>query len=171
MRYSQTPSYETHDFPYAPRRAAPRFEAESQPPGDDAPSPADSYEAASGRSRRSVLIVDDDQDLLESMRDLLEIDESVEVATATDITSAVDATFRRRPRVALIDIKLDAENGLDLVPLLKKAHPGLVCIVMTAYRDAANSRRAFESGADVFLYKPLDPTALIQRLEEIFAGD
>ena len=69
------------------------------------------------------------------------------------------------PDAALIDVKLGKDNGLELVPELKRGCPQVCCLVMTAYPEAKYATLAFESGADGFLYKPLDPDALVRNLD------
>ncbi len=115
---------------------------------------------------RRILVVDDDADLLESLRDVLEMDDSFSVSTATDATSALASAARDLPSVALIDVKLGTEDGLDLVEMLKRRLPSLVCIAMTAFRDEQYARRAMQCGADRLLYKPLEPDALLRTLRQ-----
>ncbi len=118
----------------------------------------------------SVLIVDDHVDFLDSLRNLLEYSDYL-VYVADDIASAEKATRSYAPDVALVDIKLGAESGLDLVPELKHINPGMPCIVMTAYRDQKYALSAFESGADEFLYKPFNPENLLWILNNLLGRD
>ncbi len=69
-----------------------------------------------------ILIVDDDRDLLSSLRDLLE-PEGYEVATASDPESARRIAAEFRPEVALLDVKLGTANGIELSPCSRNACP------------------------------------------------
>ena len=106
--------------------------------------------SAQQHEQHSVLIVDDHVDFLDSLRNLLEWSDYL-VYVADDVASAEKATHRYSPDIALVDIKLGTESGLDLVPELKHINPGMPCVVMTAYRDQKYALSAFQSGADEFL--------------------
>lgn len=56
----------------------------------------------------------------------------------------------------LSDINMPGLSGLDLLPKVKEARPGLPVIMITAYGDAETERRAREGGADSLLSKPVD---------------
>lgn len=116
--------------------------------------------AAQGR----ILLVDDDTDLLESLKDLLE-DEGFRVETATGPDDARRLVGSFCPDAALLDVKLGAADGLDLVPELKHRIPGLVCIVMTAFAEAESAIKAVRHGADDYLHKPVAPDLLLRTLD------
>lgn len=109
---------------------------------------------------RRVLVVDDDPDMLGALVDLLELDADYLVDTAGDFDSAEQSARLHKPNVALLDVKLGSRSGIDLIPRLRALDPSVVCIVMTAYRDLEHLENAVASGADEFLYKPLDSSRL-----------
>ena len=127
-------------------------------------------DSAQEHEQLSVLIVDDHVDFLDSLRNLLEWGDYL-VYVADDVASAEKATRSYAPDVALVDIKLGTESGLDLVPELKHMNPGMPCIVMTAYRDQKYALSAFQSGADEFLYKPFNPENLLWILNNLLGRD
>jgi DNA-binding NtrC family response regulator len=127
-------------------------------------------DSAQEREQLSALIVDDHVDFLDSLRDLLEWSD-YRVYVADDVASAEKVTRSYAPNIALVDVKLGTESGLDLVPELKHMNPGMPCIVMTAYRSQKYARSAFESGADEFLYKPFDPENLFRILNHLLGRD
>ena len=110
-----------------------------------------------------ILLVDDDRDFLSSLRDLLE-PEGYEVATASDPEGARRIAAEFRPDIALLDVKLGAANGIDLIPMLKERLPGISCVVMTAYAATENAVEAMRNGADDYLNKPIDPANLMRAL-------
>ncbi len=112
-----------------------------------------------------VLIVDDDADVREALRDMLQLEEAFHIEVTGSIAESRALLERWAPDIALIDIKLGDENGITLVPLIKSFHPGIVCIVMTAYHSSEHAIEALRSGADDFLYKPLDPAGLLRTLQ------
>ena len=110
-----------------------------------------------------ILLVDDDQDLLSSLRDFLE-PEGYEVAVASDAEGARRMAEAFRPDIAVLDVKLGATNGIDLIPKLKAGLPDLACVVMTGFADTEIAVRALREGADDFLNKPVDPANLMRAL-------
>ena len=64
----------------------------------------------------------------------------------------------------LSDVNMPGMNGLELLQTLKTRYPHLKVYMITAYGDEANHQRAVEYGCDDYLTKPLDFTALKQRI-------
>ena len=117
---------------------------------------------ATGKLR--VLVVDDDRDQAEGLVDLLE-PEGYQVAVA----HSVDETRRQLgdfdAQVALIDVRLDTECGIDLVRELAVSRPGILCVMTTAYADLENTIESLQQGVFDFLRKPLSPASLFLTLD------
>jgi len=112
-----------------------------------------------------LLIVDDDPDILESLKDVVELEmEGCLVEVASNVEQAKLLAQQTKPDIALLDIKLGQDNGLDLIPELKAIHPDIACIMMTAYRDNKYTVKAVRFGANDYLYKPVKPHELIQTI-------
>ena len=120
------------------------------------------------QSAALILLVDDDEDLLFSLRDLLELEGGYSVETAIDVNSAIVKAEQISPDLAFIDIRLGGSSGLDLISLMKHKVPGINCVMMTAYRDVDYAVKALRAGADDYLFKPIDPDRLLAVIEEIF---
>lgn len=116
--------------------------------------------------RSRILIVDDDSDIRDSLRDVLELDDKYATYSCGDIFNAKKMVREFQPHIVLIDIKLGNDNGLDLVPVLKREFPGTVCIIMTADRAADYAVTAVKTGADDYLLKPLDMDNLFLTLKK-----
>ena len=110
-----------------------------------------------------VLLVDDDPDILESLTDLLE-PEGYVVASASEPQGAQRLAGEFRPDIALLDIKLGVSNGLDLVPVLKRDIPDLMCVAMTAFAETENAIQAVRCGADDYLRKPVTAADILRTL-------
>ncbi len=110
-----------------------------------------------------ILLVDDDLDLLESLTDLLE-SEGYVVASAATPQAARKLVGEFRPDAAILDIKLGVHDGLDLVPVLRRDVPDLVCVAMTGFADTENAVHAVRVGADDYLRKPVAPDDLFKTL-------
>lgn len=114
-----------------------------------------------------ILIVDDDVDIRDSLRDMLETEGKyylIETASSADSAKEVSAKFK--PQIVLLDIKLGSDSGLDLVPYMKRNFPDIICIMMTAYRDAEYAVSAVQFGADDYIYKPINPEKFIETIED-----
>lgn len=114
-----------------------------------------------------ILIVDDDVDIGDALRDILELeDENYDVMVATNSRDAEAIARDFHPDLALLDIKLGRSSGLDLVPRLRRQIPGIICIMMTAFRDSEYAVTAVKFGADDYMLKPVDPDKLLATLRD-----
>jgi len=64
----------------------------------------------------------------------------------------------------LSDINMPGMDGLELLQKLKSSHPDLQVLMMTAYNDLENRKKAEEYGADGYFSKPMDFVALKKQL-------
>lgn len=130
--------------------------------------PAEKHQVNTVPGRARVLIVDDAPDILASLKDILEMEiEDCIVELATDVEQAKFLAQQAKFDIALLDIKLGQDSGLDLIPVLKKINPDIACVMMTAYRDNKYTVKAVRFGANDYLYKPIAPVKLIQTIERL----
>jgi signal transduction histidine kinase len=113
------------------------------------------------------LIVDDDEDLAESLADLL-IERNYEAEVANSARQAVEIGQRFGMYVALLDIRLGRESGLDVIGMLKKLNPDVVCIMATGYAETETAIEALRLGAYDYLRKPLHPSEVFAVLDRSF---
>lgn len=107
----------------------------------------------------NILLVDDDPSLRKSVRLTLETLGHA-VTEAENGASAQDLLGQRLFDVALLDLRLGRENGLDVVPALLRVAPGLAVVVMTAYATIETAVEAMRRGAMDYLPKPFTPNQL-----------
>ncbi|MBX7107418.1 MAG: response regulator [Chitinophagales bacterium] len=119
-----------------------------------------------------ILVVDDEHDiqLLFEQRFRKEIREhQMEFAFSFSGEEALDYLRQHHHEAVLIlsDINMPGMSGLELLKQIKQkyATPPPVVMIITAYGDEENYRQAMKLGADDFLTKPLDFTALKQKLK------
>jgi CheY-like chemotaxis protein len=121
---------------------------------------------SSGKRGLKVLVVEDNRDSAESLRQLL-YHSGYEVAVAFTGQDGVRAARLLRPDVVLCDIGLPDSNGFVVATTLRE--DPLTCavrlIAVTAYGQDEDRRRAREAGFDLHLVKPVDPEVLLNRLE------
>jgi len=100
-----------------------------------------------------ILVIDDESEIRDSLEEVL-VDEGYSVLQAGTIDEAMSA-MEKAPDLALIDIKLGDENGIDLLKSLKDSHPHMPIIMITGHGSIALATHAFKLGAHDFLEKPL----------------
>ena len=109
---------------------------------------------------RHVLVVDDDFDFADGLAAVLELN-GYEVSTANNISSALAMAKNRLPDMAVLDIRIGTESGLDLLNRLLVKYPDLPCIMATAHAELDTAIRAVKSGAHDYLRKPLHAEELL----------
>jgi CheY-like chemotaxis protein len=113
-----------------------------------------------------ILVVDDDEEFTETLRDLLEIEEYTASATFCG-DEALDKVKREKFDIVLMDIKMPGMNGIEVLKEIKKIIPCPVVILMTGFTVEDLIQEALDEGAFAVLYKPLDIPQLLQRLEAV----
>lgn len=117
--------------------------------------------------QRRVLIVDDDRDFVESLQEILE-SKGYAVATAHDAEMARVVAAKFNVDVALLDIRLGQDNGVDLIASLKQQQPAIICVMLTAHKSLETAVGALRQGAYNYLTKPLHPEELLATLERCY---
>src|SRR5579871_949193 len=104
----------------------------------------------------SALILDDDPGVRQSIRLCLEAD-GVRVLGVGTSAGALDALERGRFDVVFLDLWLQAESGLAVLPEVLRRQPGVRVIVITAYASYESAVEAMKLGAVDYLPKPFTP--------------
>jgi CheY-like chemotaxis protein len=107
------------------------------------------------------MIVDDEPDAAESLRQLLRI-YGHEVRTAATGTEALEHAHGFRPDIDLLDIGLPGMDGYELARQLRECSPGSVLVAVTGHQR--NAERLASAGFDHYLVKPIDLDRLKQLL-------
>lgn len=133
-----------------------------------APASTDSVsEVSRAPNRRSVLVVDDEENFLTLLRWFLG-QKGYEVYTASSAEDALSLLQARGFDVALLDIKLGSADGVFLLEQLTQCSPGLKAIMMTAYPTVSSIKQAFDKGASRYLTKPVDLQELAEAIRLLF---
>ena len=108
----------------------------------------------------SILIIDDEAAIRESLETLLAIEGySVETARTAEEGLAMLAASPRD--LVLLDFALPDRNGLEVLDELRERDPGLPVIMITAYGTVENAVKAIQAGATNFIQKPWDNEKLL----------
>jgi NtrC-family two-component system response regulator AlgB len=104
----------------------------------------------------SALILDDDPAIRQSIRLCLEPDHARVLGVGTP-SGALDALERGRFDVVFLDLWLQAESGLVVLPEILRRQPGVGVVVITAYATFETAVEAMKAGAVDYLPKPFTP--------------
>ncbi|MBT8070095.1 MAG: response regulator transcription factor [Xanthomonadales bacterium] len=107
------------------------------------------------KQNNKLLLVDDDEAFLRVLGKAMER-RGFDVISSTGIDDAVAAARELVPAMAVVDLKLDKESGLDLIPLLIEINPDMNIVVLTGYSSIATAVTAIKSGAADYLSKPVN---------------
>jgi CheY-like chemotaxis protein len=107
---------------------------------------------------KSVLIVDDEPIVRESLRDWLK--DNYQVATAETGEEAVRLIEKQDFDILIVDVRLPGKNGIEVLREVKAIKPHIKSIVITAYPSVELAVEAMKLGAVDFLIKPLTPDSL-----------
>ena len=116
----------------------------------------------------TLLLVDDDQQLLESMADWLR-SQGLVVDTARGCAEALEILRQKQYELLLVDVRLQDGDGFDLLEQVKRNHPESQVILMTGYGDADAAVEALHAGAADYLTKPLIDEELLVAIQRVFS--
>ncbi len=111
----------------------------------------------------SVLLVDDEADLVSAMAERLAL-RGLQVETATNASAAQQYLRHRTFDVLILDVKMPGTGGLGLMAEVKQTHPELPVILFTGHGSLADAERGMREGAFDYLVKPVDVHALLERI-------
>jgi DNA-binding NarL/FixJ family response regulator len=113
----------------------------------------------------TVLIADDHPVVRQGLRVLLSLEDDIEVVgEAGDGTEAVELAAALVPDVILLDLKLPVLDGLGVLAELRDRGLPPRTLVLTSVADQASVTVAMRAGATGFLYKDVDPDALVRAM-------
>src|SRR6266542_5229027 len=111
-------------------------------------------------SHGSVLIIDDEAEIRESLQTLLEF-EGFEVEAAANGSEGLSKLGDRSFDLVLLDLALPDRNGIELLPEIRTLDTQVSVIMITAYGTVEDAVRAMQFGATNFLQKPWDNEKLL----------
>lgn len=116
---------------------------------------------------RSLLLVDDDEPFLRRLARAME-KRGFEPLTAGSVTEGKAIAKSNPPAYAVVDLRLEDGNGLDVVETLREYRPEARIVVLTGYGAIATAVAAVKIGATDYLSKPADANDVTAAL---LAGD
>ena len=113
-----------------------------------------------------LLLIDDDTELCDLLSRWLS-QEGFQVSTCHDTHSARSLLTQSSPDAVILDVMLPDGSGLDLLKHLRREHPELPVLMLSARGEPLDRILGLELGADDYLAKPCDPRELTARLRAV----
>ncbi len=137
-------------------------------PVADAPASVRTLSPPSDVARRRVLIIEDNRDAAEMLRELLEL-QGHEVAVAERAKEALEMLPEYQPSLVLCDIGLPGMSGYEFAETVREEPElrHLFLVALTGYGQPEDRQRTLRAGFDEHLTKPVDVRALEQLLREL----
>ena len=112
------------------------------------------------RTTQVVCVVDDDESLRRSVKNLLS-SVGFRVETFASAEEFLESTHRANTGCLVLDLRMAGMNGLDLLRHLSAMGSRIPVIILTAHGDEESRRQSLEAGAVAFLAKPFRSDALL----------
>lgn len=115
---------------------------------------------------KKILVVDDDESVLELIDAVFKY-EDYEVICARDGQQALKVAQAEHPSIIILDIFLPKLNGYEVCKSVKTDPPlsDTKVLMLSGMTQKGDLQKANEAGADDYIFKPFDPTKLIERVK------
>ena len=110
---------------------------------------------------KRILLVDDEQELLDMLKSILEEEGFRRISTAKTVKEALDSVENFKPELAILDVMLPDGDGFSL---MKKLNADFPVLFLTARGEDEDKFRGFGLGADDYVVKPFLPKELLFRI-------
>lgn len=118
-----------------------------------------------------ILIVDDHPIIREGMAHLLNLQQDLRVCCAAGSAEEALAAMDCHPDMAIVDISLSSDSGLELVKTLRRHYPDLAILVLSMHDESLFAERALRSGANGYLMKLEATEHVMTAVREVLAGN
>ena len=130
--------------------------------------PAANQGAPTRGTEHTILIIDDEAGIRESLETLLEL-EGYKVELAIDGEAGLARIDQRPYDLVLLDLALPGKNGIEILEIIRERAPDLPVIMLTAYGTVDNVVDAIRAGAQNFVQKPWDNEKLLADIRAAIA--
>jgi DNA-binding NtrC family response regulator len=104
--------------------------------------------------QKSIMIVDDDKIILDSLVEFLKL-EGFECFGAGTVKESLSVMEKQNPGIIILDVNLPDGNGFDALDIIKRDYPQTVVIMITGYGTIESAVQAIKRGAYDYLTKPI----------------
>ncbi len=122
------------------------------------------------QAKKRILLVDDNQSVRRLIAEWLkeELDLAV-CGEAQNCREAFESVATQEPDLAIVDISLKGENGIDLIKALRPRYPNLPFIVYSGHEDQWHREAAHEAGARGYVVKTEAAGTLLSEIRRVLA--
>jgi|SRR5580658_7446337 len=118
-----------------------------------------------------VFLLDDHELVREGIRSVLESDDEIEVVgEAATAAEAMTRIPMAKPDVAILDVRLEDSNGIEVCRDIRSAMPEVFCLMLTSYADDEALYSAVMAGASGYILKTVKGRALSDDVKRVAAG-
>lgn len=118
-----------------------------------------------------ILIVDDHPLVSDWLTRLLEEQSDMEVCgQAADIHTALASMRKSAPDIAVVDLTLNRESGLDLIKVIGEKHPQTQVVVLSMHEEIGYAERALRAGAKAYVTKRESSGKIVEAIRETVSG-
>jgi two-component system nitrate/nitrite response regulator NarL len=119
-----------------------------------------------------IFIIDDHTLFCQSLTNMLEMHKEFEViGVETDGLKAIHGVQKLKPEMVILDLQLNNSSGLEIASMIRNTYPEIKIVILTAYDNEVDVRRASDLGVNGFLLKSIDPKDFINYLKDIYKGE
>jgi two-component system response regulator AtoC len=119
-------------------------------------------------NKRKILVIDDEESIAFSVKVLLQ--DSYDVATTTCPVSGIKFLSENRVDLVILDMKMPKMSGLQALSEIRKIHPDVSVVFLTAFASEENIESARSLGAKGVIPKPFDVRKLRSYVDKIMSG-
>lgn len=118
-----------------------------------------------------VAIFEDNKNLREGFKDLIESDTNYElVGMFANANSIAHDILQCKPDVVLMDIQMPGVNGIEAVKILNKEYPEIKVVIQTVFEDNNHILEAICNGASGYLLKKSSPLEYLNAISDVMSG-
>ncbi|MDQ1351608.1 MAG: two-component system, OmpR family, response regulator VanR [Acidobacteriota bacterium] len=118
------------------------------------------------KSKKHILIIDDDLEVIEMLKDLFEGNDFF-VGAATNGTEGLDYFKHQLPDLVISDLLLPGEHGLNVIKVIKEKYFLPVIIISSIYKEGQLKSIMEEHFVEAFFEKPLKLSVLLEKVNSI----
>jgi DNA-binding NarL/FixJ family response regulator len=123
-------------------------------------------------NKRRILVVDDHPLVREGLTNLIDSTSDLTVCgEAGDTKGALEAISRTRPDLAIIDLSLGGESGVDLIREIRERFPRVTMIVLSMHDERIYGEAAILAGARGYIMKRESSTKVVEAIHQVLAGN
>ena len=125
-----------------------------------------------GHTKARILMIDDHPIVREGMTQFLNLQDSLHLCCqASNAKEALTAMSMCDHALAIVDISLDGDSGLELIKTLRRRYPKLAILTLSMHDESLFAERALRSGANGYLMKQEGTRNILLAVQQVLAGN